>query len=99
MKHEKYKKQTSLSSRMKFESIVSKADIIIAGNSILEEAAKQYNKNTIVIPSVIETDNMPQKNYDEPVIVSSSVGLVEILISLSWNCSETCSKGFLMKSR
>jgi len=65
LKHERYKKQTSMSSQLKFRSIVSKADIVVAGNRILAEFASKYNQNIKIIPSVIETDSMPQKDYDK----------------------------------
>jgi len=63
MKHEMYKKQSSLSSRLKFSRIIKNSDMVVAGNRVLKEKAEEYNKNIEIVPSVIEMDGMPEKDY------------------------------------
>jgi glycosyltransferase involved in cell wall biosynthesis len=64
MKHEKYKKQSSFSSRMKFKQIIKNSDLVIAGNEYLKQHAERFNDNIHIVPSVLETNNMPQRDYD-----------------------------------
>lgn len=52
----------SRSRYIKFSNIVRKADIVIAGNRILSDYTKQFNENVVIIPSAIETRNIPVKN-------------------------------------
>ena len=47
----------------KFKSIVSKADLIVAGNDILKKAASEFNDNIEIVPSAVSAQDAPQKNY------------------------------------
>lgn len=47
----------------KFKSIASKADLIVAGNSVLKKAASELNDNIEVIPSAVCVANVPQKRH------------------------------------
>lgn len=62
----------SLSRYIKFKRIVTKADMVIAGNALLAAYASGLNHNTFILPSAVETRNMPVKDYgcssDETVI-------------------------------
>lgn len=64
MKHERYKKQSAFGTRVKFKQIIKSCDAVVTGNSILADHIKNINKNIHIIPSVLETDNMPQKDYN-----------------------------------
>ncbi|UCG79033.1 MAG: methyltransferase domain-containing protein [Nitrospirota bacterium] len=44
-------------------NIVRHADIVIAGNKILAEHAREFNPNVFVIPSAVETRNVPVKSF------------------------------------
>lgn len=46
-----------------FKNIAQKADMVIAGNSVLAEEARQHNANCRVLPSAVETRNIPVKDY------------------------------------
>lgn len=63
MKHESYGKKQSFAAIMKFKSIVKYSSAVIAGNRILAEEALRFNKNVHIIPSVVETDNLPVRDY------------------------------------
>lgn len=49
---------------LKFKYLVGKADLVIAGNRILSDYASQFNQNVAVIPSAVETRNIPMKDYE-----------------------------------
>lgn len=49
----------------RFENILRKADVVIAGNTILAEDAQNYTTQCIVLPSAVETRNIPVKNYEK----------------------------------
>jgi glycosyltransferase involved in cell wall biosynthesis len=56
----------------KFKSIISRADLIVAGNKILKEAASEFSDNIEIIPSAVFVKNIPQKSYtsqDKNVII------------------------------
>lgn len=48
----------------KFKYLVNNADLVVAGNRILSEYASQFNKNIVLIPSAVETRNIPIKDYE-----------------------------------
>lgn len=51
--------------RMKrFENIIRKADLVIAGNEILANEARNYTYSCRILPSAVENRNIPVKNYD-----------------------------------
>ncbi|MGE5894291.1 MAG: glycosyltransferase family 4 protein, partial [bacterium] len=43
----------------RFKSIVSRADLVIAGNRILADHAGRFSKSIVIIPSAVETRNVP----------------------------------------
>ena len=47
----------------RFINIVRKADLVIAGNKILAKEAQNYTTNCTVLPSAVETRNIPVKDY------------------------------------
>ena len=48
----------------KFYTNVTHANLVIAGNNYLANKAKAYNKNTIIIPTTIDTDiHIPKPEY------------------------------------
>ncbi len=53
----------SSSRQIKFKSIVRGADLIIAGNRILADYARQFNRKVISVPSAVETRGVPRKDY------------------------------------
>ncbi len=55
----------------KVSEIIKLSDVIIAGNSFLADYAKQFNKNTIIIPTVVDTEifkPLPKKETDKVII-------------------------------
>ena len=53
----------SKSRYLKFKYIIQNVDLVVAGNRILSDFASQFNKNVGVIPSAVETYNVPIKDY------------------------------------
>lgn len=47
----------------KFKSIVSRADLIVAGNNILKKAASEFNQHVEIVPSAVFATDVPQKSY------------------------------------
>jgi glycosyltransferase involved in cell wall biosynthesis len=62
-KHESSKKKTSSSNSSKFNRIVKSSDCIIAGNEILLNHVKIFNKNVKIVPSTVETNDIPVRDY------------------------------------
>ena len=48
----------------RFINVVRKADQVIAGNTILAEEARKYTPRCVVLPSAVETRNIPVKEYE-----------------------------------
>ncbi len=46
----------------RFNSSIEKANLVICGNKFIEKYVKQYNKNTIIIPTVIDTKKIKIKS-------------------------------------
>lgn len=75
----------SLESRtryVKFRSVVRNADLVVAGNRILFNYASQFNKNIIIIPSAVETRNIPMNDHTNPnerVIIGWVGGEINLL--------------------
>ncbi len=46
----------------KFESLITGASAVTAGNKVLVEYATKYNNNTILLPTVVDTDRYMPKN-------------------------------------
>jgi glycosyltransferase involved in cell wall biosynthesis len=60
-------------SRMrKFAAMVRQVDLVIAGNDLLAEQARKYNRNVVVLPSAVETRGVPtrdsRRNGDHTII-------------------------------
>ena len=50
----------------KFEKIITNASYVSAGSKALYEYASQFNKNVILLPSVVDTNNFsPTRNWEE----------------------------------
>lgn len=64
LKHDSSENIESRSRYMKFRAIIKRADLVIAGNRILAREANKFNKNVAVIPSAVETRNIPVKMWD-----------------------------------
>lgn len=60
--HERFESRSRMA---KFKAIASRADVVIAGNSVLAEAASKVSRGSvIVIPSAVPATGVPQKDYD-----------------------------------
>ncbi len=53
----------SRSRYLKFKYLVRKVDLVVAGNRILADYASRFNRNVVVMPSSVETRNIPLKDY------------------------------------
>lgn len=53
----------SISRHMKFRRIVTMANVVIAGNTVLADFASRFNINTVILPSAVETRGIPVKDY------------------------------------
>lgn len=49
----------------KFEKLTRLADLIVCGNSFIEEWAKERNPNTIIIPTCVEMAQYPAKDWTD----------------------------------
>ena len=47
----------------KFKFLVKRVDLVIAGNRVLSDYSGQLNKNIVIVPSAVETRNIPVKDY------------------------------------
>ena len=47
----------------KFNFLVKRVDLVIAGNRVLSDYARQFNENIVIVPSAVETRNIPVKDY------------------------------------
>ncbi len=47
----------------KFNFLVKRVDLVIAGNRVLSDYSRQFNKNIVIVPSAVETRNVPMKDY------------------------------------
>jgi len=53
----------SFTRKARFESIVKRSDLVIAGNRILAEEARKYNQNVAILPSAVKVPDISLKNY------------------------------------
>jgi hypothetical protein len=53
----------SATRHQKFNFLVKRVDLVIAGNKVLSDYSGQFNKNIEIIPSAVETRNIPVKDY------------------------------------
>ena len=49
----------------KFEKLTHLADLIVCGNSFIEEWARERNENTIIIPTCVEMAQYPAKDWSD----------------------------------
>jgi glycosyltransferase involved in cell wall biosynthesis len=54
----------SRSRYLKFRTLAGSSDLLVAGNRILADHARRFNRNVAIIPSAVETRGMPIKDYD-----------------------------------
>ena len=50
---------------LKFQSLVRSVDLVVAGNRILADHAARFNKNVTIVPSAVETRNIPLKRHED----------------------------------
>lgn len=62
-RHDTHEVLESKSRYLKFKYLVKNVDLVIAGNKTLSNYASQFNKNVVVIPSAVETADIPIKDY------------------------------------
>ena len=77
LRHDANKEIESKSRELKFKAIVKQADLIIAGNRILASEAGRFNKNVVIIPSAVETRDIPLKDWSdkaEDVVIIGWIG-------------------------
>jgi len=79
------KKLSFLKKPQKTASIIALSDLVIAGNNYLADYAKQFNPNTVVIPTTIDTD------YHKPLETKSENNKKVII---GWSGSMTTVKHF-----
>lgn len=48
----------------KFIKVISAVDLVIAGNRVLANQACRFNSNVSILPSAVETRNIPSKDYE-----------------------------------
>ena len=65
-KHDAEEVRESRTRNIKFKYLVHNMDLVITGNRILSDYAKQFNSNVVIIPSSVETRNIPIKDYESP---------------------------------
>jgi glycosyltransferase involved in cell wall biosynthesis len=63
LRHDKHEVLDSRSRRIKFRHLIKNADLVIAGNRILADAAGKFNSSVKIVPSAVETRGVPQKDY------------------------------------
>lgn len=81
LRHDSSENIKSGSRYLKFRAIVKRAGLIIAGNRFLAQEAIRFNKNVVIIPSAVETRNIPQKDYNrenEKIIIGWVGGAINL---------------------
>jgi len=68
--------EKSRSRYKKFSRLVQKADLVIAGNRVLADFASQFSDKVKIVPSAVETRNIPTKAYgkDENRVIIGWIG-------------------------
>ncbi|MDD5434848.1 MAG: glycosyltransferase family 4 protein [Nitrospira sp.] len=62
-RHDKNESLYSRTRFLKFKYIVRNSDLIVAGNRVLSDYVSKFNKNVIIIPSAVETRNIPLREH------------------------------------
>lgn len=63
---------SSISRYLKFRGLAGSSDLLVAGNRILADYARQFNHNVAIIPSAVETRGITLKDYgrrNETVVI------------------------------
>jgi glycosyltransferase involved in cell wall biosynthesis len=61
--HDSEERENSRSREVKARAILSRADLVIAGNRILQEYARRYNANVEVVPSCVDSTACPTREH------------------------------------
>jgi len=61
-----HEKARSTARRMKFTAVARAADLVVAGNGLLADAARAANRNVVVIPSAVETRGVAARDHADP---------------------------------
>jgi glycosyltransferase involved in cell wall biosynthesis len=62
-RHDAQEVLESSTRHQKFNFLVKRVDLVIAGNKVLSDYSAQFNKNVVIVPSAVETRNIPVKDY------------------------------------
>jgi glycosyltransferase involved in cell wall biosynthesis len=62
-RHDAEESLDSSTRHQKFNFLMKRLDLVIAGNKVLSDYAGQCNKNIVIVPSAVETRNIPVKDY------------------------------------
>jgi hypothetical protein len=62
-RHDAAEDMESATRQQKFNFLVKRVDLVIAGNKVLSDYSGQFNKNIVIVPSAVETRNIPVKDY------------------------------------
>lgn len=80
-RHDEKEVLESQSRYIKFKYLAGKVDLLIAGNRILAEYTSKFNKSVFIIPSSVETRDIPLKDYqrhDDQIIIGWVGGEVNL---------------------
>ena len=87
-RHSSDKITKSRSRLKKFTRLVQKADLVVSGNRILADFADQFSDNVEVVPSAVETRNIPIKVFrkEENRVIIGWIGSDHTLAHLKTAC-------------
>jgi glycosyltransferase involved in cell wall biosynthesis len=63
LRHDSAANINSRSRMHKFATTARQADLVIAGNELLAEQARQFNRNVVVLPSAVEIRGVPTRDH------------------------------------
>lgn len=64
-RHDKNESLQSKTRFIKFKFILKNADLVIAGNRVLSDFASNINNKVVIIPSAVETRNIPVREHSQ----------------------------------
>lgn len=79
--HESANKRSNRSRERKFWGMVTRADLILAGNRVLARAARQLHDRVEILPSAVEVRNIPQHHHegkDGPCVIGWVGGTINL---------------------
>lgn len=79
-----YKKLSWLKSPDKTGRIISLCDVVIAGNEYLADYARQFNKNVVIIPTTIDTNEYQKQDVERN----------DNMITIGWSGSKSTVEHF-----